>query len=124
MACISLGYPHLLTIERFNHEAMVEIEVLSGSLYTMEGQFQEFLLHSVRPNPKVKDKYDEYFRFSITFRQLIQVDKIPSVPITIRKGIKKREKPANDSTPSKQRKKLTSKPASEPGPMNGPGDSS
>ena len=109
IACISVGYPHILTIQRFNHEVLQEVEIPSGSMYTMEGQFQEFLLHGVRPKslPIEETPTKQQYRFSITFRHLLLRDKVTAEPQIKKNPGKKREKPCNNSNPTKHQKKLT-----------------
>jgi alkylated DNA repair dioxygenase AlkB len=109
IACLSVGYTHILTIQRFNHEVIQNVEIPSGSMYTMEGQFQEFLLHGVKPKPLGNEKMSEeqLCRFSITFRHLVLPHNINDKPQTKKKLGKRRGNPSNSSNRTKHQKKLT-----------------
>ena len=122
IACISLGHTYLLSIQRLNREEFLKVELPSASLYTMEGQFQEFLLHGVQAKAIVDSDQGTSYRFSITFRHLIHPDKISLAPLVNKKS-KKRHKPEYDSNSRPQLKKLTHKTNSGSGPddINRPG---
>ena len=83
IACASVGYTHVLRILMAStREVLQEIEIPSGAIYSMEGRFQEFLLHGTKPkqSPSQEEelmfgsqgtKLDEFARFSLTFRFIV-----------------------------------------------------
>ena len=101
---------------------MAEDELPSASLYTMEGQFQEFLLHGVQAKAPSDPHQGNHYRFSITFCHLVHPDKSGLAPLVNNKS-KKRHKPEYDSSSPQQLKKLTHKTNSGSGPddINRPG---
>jgi hypothetical protein len=83
VACASVGHTHILSIIMASSgEKLQQIEIPSGSIYSMEGKFQEFLYHSLTPkSPPSKEearmfgekgkKLIEFGRFSLTFRNIM-----------------------------------------------------
>ena len=116
IACISVGYSHMLRIVNAkSKKEELQIEIPSGSMYTMEGRFQEFLLHGVRPKP-VSDltegknvSENQFCRFSLTFRHLVPLESISHVIEINRKKEKRRDKTTHDHQSKKQKRKLTYK---------------
>jgi alkylated DNA repair dioxygenase AlkB len=64
IACVSLGQDRAIEISQDGKSARYTIK--AGSLYSMEGDFQEFLDHGVPQAPK----NSKGTRYSITFRHL------------------------------------------------------
>ena len=116
IVCLSFGSTHTLRI-RFAKEKqyLLQIKVTSGSMYSMEGQFQQFLLHGTEP---VHDQVD-HERFSITFRNLVKREETHALG---RKRIADNNTKSDDGHvfPAKQ-KKLTHKTRQQPGPGDRPG---
>jgi hypothetical protein len=83
IACASVGYTHVLRILMAStKEVLQEIEIPSGAIYSMEGKFQEFLLHGTKPKqaPSQEEirmfgsqgmKLNGFARFSLTFRFIV-----------------------------------------------------